>query len=84
MGKYRMRIKTKTEVLCLTELGYCFFHNGTHLLKIAKRKFIEALESDEKSASIAERYPDFFSLAEASEARCAYENSSLIFSDSRE
>jgi hypothetical protein len=79
-----MRIKTKPEVICLTELGYCFFHNGTHLLKISKRKFIDALESDEKSALIAERYPDFFNLANANEARSYYEKSSLLFSDSHE
>ena len=74
-----MRIKTKIGVVCLTELGYCFFHNGTHLLKISKNKFIDTLESDEKSALIAERYPDFFCLAKASEARSSYEKKLTTF-----
>lgn len=74
-----MRARINKGVWCLTDLGYCFFHNGTHLLKISKKKFIEALESEEKSLILAERYPVFFSMSEAKEARIAYERSVLEF-----
>jgi hypothetical protein len=74
-----MRVTINKGVLCLTELGYCFFHNGTHLLKIPKKNFIEALESNEKSLTLTERYPAFFSMSEAKEARSAYERSVLEF-----
>lgn len=74
-----MRVKINNGVFCLVELGYCFFHNGTHLLKISKKNFLAALESDEKSARLANIHPDFFNMAEASEARCAYERSTLSF-----
>lgn len=74
-----MRATTNKGVLCLTELGYCFFHNGTHLLKIPKRKFIEALDSHKKSLALTEQYPGFFQMSEAKEARSAYERSLLEF-----
>jgi len=74
-----MRATINEGVLCLTELGYCFFHNGTHLLKIPKKKFIEAMDSHEKSLALTERYPAFFNMSEAKEARSAYERSVLEF-----
>ena len=76
-----MRATTNKGVLCLTELGHCFFHNGTHLLKIPKKKFIEALASYEKSLALTERHPAFFNISEAKEARSAYERSILEFTE---
>jgi hypothetical protein len=76
-GCHNMRVSINEGVLCLTELGYCFFHNGTHLLKIPKKKFIEALDSHEDSLALTERYPAFFNMSEAKEARSAYERSVL-------
>ena len=78
-GCQQMRAAINEGVLCLTELGYCFFHNGTHLLKIPKRKFIEALDSHKKSLALTEQYPGFFQMSEAKEARSAYERSLLEF-----
>jgi hypothetical protein len=72
-----MRVSINEGVLCLTELGYCFFHNGTHLLKIPKKKFIEALDSHERSLALTERYPAFFNMSEANEARSTYERSEV-------
>jgi len=76
-----MRAKINKGIFCLTELGHCFFHNGKHLLKIPKKKFIEALESEEKSLILVARYPVFFSISEDKEARSAYERSILEFTE---
>jgi hypothetical protein len=76
-----MIAKIDKSVLCLTELGYCFFHNGAHLLKIPKKTIIEAMGSEEKSLILAERYPAFFSMSDANQARSAYERSVLEFTE---
>ena len=45
----------------------------------SEKKFIEALDSYEKSLALTERHPAFFNMSEAKEARSAYERSVLEF-----
>lgn len=75
-----MRVHLKYGVISLTELGYCFFHDGENLLKLPKRTFLEALTSDEKSEDLVRRYPEFFHLGDVEEARTKYERSAVNIS----
>ena len=38
-----MYITLKKDVFSYSNLGFCFFHNGSHLLKINKKTFLNAL-----------------------------------------
>lgn len=55
-----MCISLKNDVFSYSNLGFCFFHNGNHLLKINKKTFLNALTKPIEAQRIIDQYPTFF------------------------
>ena len=55
-----MHILLQDNVFSYSNLGFCFFHNGTHLLKLNKKNFFYARTNITEAERLINKYPTFF------------------------
>ncbi len=75
-----MLINLKKEVFSYSNLGFCFFHNGSHLLKIKKKTFLNALTNPIEAQRTIDLYPAFFTAPSLDGDGKTYEQSVVDFS----
>ncbi len=59
-----MYLKVKDDIICLEDLGFCFFHNGELMVKLKKILVMKSFEDSNLAIRLAERYPLFFTLCQ--------------------
>lgn len=79
-----MCISLKNDVFSYSNLGFCFFHNGNHLLKINKKTFLNALTKPIEAQRIIDQYPTFFTAPFLNGDGKSYEQSIVDFSSIQE
>lgn len=75
-----MYITLKKDVFSYSNLGFCFFHNGSHLLKINKKTYLNALAKPIEAQRIIDQYPTFFTATFINGDGKTYEQSIVDFS----
>lgn len=56
----KMNILLDTNVVTHSNLGFCFFHNGTHLLNLNKKIFFQARTNTVEAERLIKHYPNLF------------------------
>lgn len=75
-----LNLNLKKEVFSYSNLGFCFFHNGNHLLKINKKTFLNALNHPTEAKRMIDQYPAFFTAPFSDGDGKTYEQSIIDFS----
>lgn len=75
-----MNILLKSNVAAYSNLGFCFFHNGTYLLKLNKKAFFQARTNPTEAERLIKQYPSFFIDPMKTNGGNTYEQSIVDFS----
>ncbi len=75
-----MNILLDANVFAYSNLGFCFFHNGTHLLKLNKKIFVQTRTNAAEAERLIKQYPTFFVDPRENNGGNTYEQSIVDFS----